>query len=143
MVLSGDNVTDDTGGYAVFTEQGASASHDSRKSTGYFFLSCWACHVRQTMRSLRILKSKCMMLQFAQRSGDGVSNILDQASSTSSSKHVPSGTQPSWPSIGRTAMGGKIGRKFSEQKSGRKYPAGSVFFLRPTQLFLSVHVEDV
>ena len=27
VVLRGDNVTDDTGVYAVFTEQGASASH--------------------------------------------------------------------------------------------------------------------
>ena len=63
VVLQGDTVKDDSGAYAVFTEQGSSASHDSRKNHGHYIQGFQDVQDKQQTQCPLIRRSNWKMLQ--------------------------------------------------------------------------------
>ena len=82
VVLRGDIVKDDSGSYAVFIEQGSSASHDSRQDHGYH-LQIARLRWTSSRRSISLYPSKngrCS--QIIKKSKIGVSRHLDSSTTT-------------------------------------------------------------
>ena len=78
FVLQGDMVKDDSGSYAVFTEQGS----DGRKSNGCHCKTTWKCRT-SSRRSIRLHPSKNGGLsKVAQKSKVRVSRYVDPSSTT-------------------------------------------------------------
>ena len=93
VVLRGDIVKDDSGSYAVFTEQGSSASqNDSSKSHGYHLQTAW----------LRRTSSRCTSCLYPGKNGRcskifensqiGMSRHLDSSTTTQMAKIMIEGT---------------------------------------------------
>ena len=116
VVLRGDILTDDSGSYAVFTEQGSSASRMTAAKVMYHIQTA---RLRRTSsgRSISLYPSengRC--LQNVQNSQIGVSRHLDSSTTTQMAKIMVQYWRPScsswaesvWSSSGRTVMGKAI-----------------------------------
>ena len=95
VVLRGDIVKDDSGSYAVFTEQGSSALIDSSKNHGYHFQTAglrWT----SSSRSISLHPSKngrCS--QIIENSNIGMSRQLDSSTTTQMAKIMVQYGRPS------------------------------------------------
>ena len=83
VVLRGDIVKDDSGSYAVFTEQGSSASpNDSSKNHGYHLQIAWL-RWTSSRRSISVyLSENGRCSQIIENSKIGVSRHLDSSTTT-------------------------------------------------------------
>ena len=148
---SGNVVKDDSGSYAVLTEQESSASNDSRKSHGHcikasrmFRTSSW-CSIRwysgQNGRCIHVIQnSKVRMSRYLDTSTEAqMAQIMVQYGRPSRSSRKESVRSSS----GRTITGKAIWESSIGTRLGKSFYLGLFFVSREKGLFLSVYVDDI
>ena len=134
VVLHGDIVKDDSGAYAVFTEQGSSAQMTAAKSNGCY---CKATRLYQTSSWCSICLHSCKIWgrsQIARNSQVRMFSRVDTSATTHMAEIMDkhwrsSGTSRTyfiWTIIRRLAVGETIRGNVVETWMGKKYRIGSV-----------------
>ena len=144
VVLRGDVVKDDSGSYAVFTEQGSSASQMTAAKIMDIISRLPGAQVKQLMQYLLIRKSQMEdALKLSKKSKIGMSRHLDSSTTTQMASIMIQYGRPSRSSnLYGLPLGGLLWEKQFE-KILLKYGWECLFVHREKGLFLSVYVDDI
>ena len=153
VVVRGDIVKDDSGSYAVFTEQGSSASQMTAakimdiisRLPGFDGQAADAVSaetqvkMKDAHKLLKIPKSECpdIWIRLPRHKWPKSWSSMEDPGRSSWTKSV-------WSSSGRTIVGKAIWEKSYWNMAGRKFQIGNVsLYIVKKDVFLSVHVDDI
>ena len=152
VVLRGDIVKDNSGSYAVFTEQGSSASQMTAAKVRDIISRLPGC-ARPAADAVsvdtQVKKGRCSRI--IENSQIGMSRHLDSSTTTQKAKIMVQYGRPSrsswaksvWSSFGRTVMWKAIWVTSIQVRLGEGFQLGMLIRTPWEGLFLSVYVDDI